>query len=169
MSEKIAKETIPYIKGVSDIRPISILLIEDTPGFVELMMHRFPRELDFDYELLVAGDLASGFEVLKSSSVDVVLLDLSLPDSAPMDTIKNINEIKITAPVIVLTNSEIDDLPLTTIKAGGQQHIPKLKVHEKDLNYEIRAAIERHGRESPEYRLLRRIEGVYPRKKSDTE
>ena len=61
--------------------PISALLIEDNPIHVRLLQALLEETKDPAIKVTVANDLKTGLERLKAGDIDVVLLDLVLPDS----------------------------------------------------------------------------------------
>ena len=66
--------------------PIDILLIEDNPGDARLIIEYLSPSGDGIYNVTVAERLLSGSDLLRDKSFDVVLLDLSLPDSHGLAT-----------------------------------------------------------------------------------
>ena len=65
---------------------ISVLLIEDNPGDTRLMQELFREAKGISVCLLCADRLSSGLKQISDGGVDIVLLDLSLPDSKGFDT-----------------------------------------------------------------------------------
>ena len=68
--------------------PIQILLVEDNPGDARLLREALRDAGGFAFHLHEADRLGSAREVLAEHPVDVVLLDLSLPDAHGMDTVR---------------------------------------------------------------------------------
>ena len=68
-------------------RIINILLIEDNPGDFRLIEEFLKEVNDFDYTLNIANDLKTGFKEIEIKELDVILLDLTLPDSIGINTI----------------------------------------------------------------------------------
>jgi signal transduction histidine kinase len=87
--------------------------------------------------------LASGIERLRQGAIDVVLLDLGLPDSEPASTLHRVLADARDVPVVVLTTSEDSGQALQAVKAGAQDHLPKPRVSADLLSRAIRYAIER--------------------------
>jgi two-component system, cell cycle sensor histidine kinase and response regulator CckA len=107
--------------------PIRVLLIEDDLGDALLVTRRLERELGSleSIRLERATTLAEGIDVLGKRGVDVVLLDLHLPDSAGSDTVRRLREAEATVPIVVFTSSGEGDLPLRALKAGAQDYLGK--------------------------------------------
>ncbi|MEM9771046.1 MAG: EAL domain-containing protein [Cyanobacteria bacterium P01_D01_bin.73] len=74
---------------------------------------------------------------------DVVLLDLSLPDSQGLATVSRLSEAIPSVPIVVLTNFKDDELALDAIRCGAQDYLVKGKLHPEVLSRAIRYAIER--------------------------
>ena len=65
---------------------IKVLLIEDNAESAQNLSLRLSHEKEPFYQVECFGTLHSGLERLKSGGFDVILLDLSLPDSRGLDT-----------------------------------------------------------------------------------
>jgi CheY-like chemotaxis protein len=78
--------TRPAATGLST-EPLRVLLIEDNPGDARLIRETLKDIKDFRFTLEHVDLLAEGLKRLASEKPDVLLLDLSLPDSADLDTL----------------------------------------------------------------------------------
>ena len=74
---------------MTDQRSIEVLLIEDNPGDARLVRELLTEEGD-RFGIVLAGSLREARDKLAAESFDVVLLDLSLPDSHGFGTISSI-------------------------------------------------------------------------------
>jgi signal transduction histidine kinase len=103
-----------------------VLLVEDDLGDALLVTRRLERELGTleSIRLERATTLAEGIDVLGKNAVDVVLLDLHLPDSAGSDTVRRLREADATVPIVVFTSGGDGD-PLRALKAGAQDYLGK--------------------------------------------
>ena len=128
---------------------IRVLLIEDSSTDVQLLSEAFAKEPGAQVELTVAGRLAEGLARLAKEPVDVILLDLHLPDSTGIDTLAKVHAAAGRAPVIVLTASDDDDLALRAMQHGAQDYLVKgyVRVFRRLLGRSIRYAIERQRAE----------------------
>jgi PAS domain S-box-containing protein len=122
---------------------ISVLLVEDNSGdarLIELMLHESAAT---QYKVTVAASLTEGKAVLESDGVDVVLLDLSLPDSHGLQTIDGMLDSGFYGPVIVLTGLADESVGLEAVAKGAQDYLVKGQVDGNLLDRVIRYAIER--------------------------
>src|SRR5438309_4942731 len=88
-----------------EVRNIQVLLIEDDPEDTILLMNILakPGWPSFNFTLLCADDLRSGLKVLEEGGIEVVLLDLMLPDSQGIDTVIKARAQAPDIPIVVLT------------------------------------------------------------------
>src|SRR5215207_7616858 len=127
---------------------ITVLLIEDNPGDARLIREEL-REVERSgagagaFALVCADRLAAGLERLESGPVDVVLLDLSLPDGQGLDTLARVREAAPSTPVLVLTGLDDHELAARAVSEGAQDYLVKGRVDGGVLGRTIRYAIER--------------------------
>lgn len=103
---------------------IDILLIEDNPGHVELIRRCLVRG-GLVHEFNSADCLAKALESLERRTFDVVLADLSLPDSSGLSTINRICQLAPKLPVIVFTSLNDEDTAAAALDCGAQDYIVK--------------------------------------------
>src|SRR5437867_6207163 len=99
---------------------INVLLIEDNPGDTRLIRELFKEVKGTPTGLLCADRLSSGLELLSKGGVDVILLDLSLPDSKGFDTFQRVQSHAKELPVIVLTGFDDEELAMRAVRDGAQ-------------------------------------------------
>lgn len=122
---------------------IKLLLIEDNKAdarFIEILLEEVP---DMSFEIKNTTTFQEGIDELQNNDYDLVLLDLSLPDSFGMDTIKNAAHKAPLTPIIVLTGRDDEDFGLEVVKAGAQDYLIKGRIDSALLNRGIKYAIER--------------------------
>ncbi|MEZ4776448.1 MAG: response regulator [Bacteroidia bacterium] len=123
---------------------IQILLIEDHIPDARLI-HEYIRQVTHQrYNLIIAGTLKEGREILFNKKIDIILLDLNLPDSMGFDTFENIYSEFPLHPIVVLTGETDEKLGLRAVKSGGQDFISKNDLSSKYLSRVINYAIERN-------------------------
>ncbi|MCP4201051.1 MAG: EAL domain-containing protein [bacterium] len=124
--------------------PIRILLIEDNPAdatLVERYLGQSSQESEFRVEW--ANRVADGRNRLRQGGHDLVLLDLSLPDSDGAETYETVLSDAGTVPVVVMTGQNDSDQALRAVREGAQDYLVKDRVDADILVRSIRYAIER--------------------------
>ena len=129
---------------VVDKQSIDILLVDDDPGdrrMIELALRQPSRPA----ELVVrtADSLADGLDRLQSGGVDLVLLDLGLPDSQGLDTVDRFCGAWPDIPVVVLTGLAGEEAGVEALKRGAADYLTKGKFSEDMLLRTIRYSLER--------------------------
>jgi DNA-binding response OmpR family regulator len=124
-------------------RQIYVLLIEDNPADAFLMQRYLSRAVKVHYEVNHADCLSKGLECLGSGKVEVVLLDLNLPDASGLGIIDQIHEQAPDVPIIVLTGHDDDEFSIQAVQKGAQDYLVKSQVTASLLGRSIRYAIER--------------------------
>lgn len=120
---------------------IHILLVEDNPGDVRIVceMVRHTPEL----EIHNVDGLIAGIAQLKARKWDLVLLDLGLPDSQGLDTLREVLKSGTSVPVVVLTGLDDEALGQMAVKEGAQDYLTKGRIAEYAIDRVARYAIER--------------------------
>src|SRR5437667_253374 len=95
------------------------------------------------FELEHAGTLAEGLEQLGKGGVDLVLLDLSLPDSPMPETFKRAHACAPAVPIIVMSGLDDEKFAIQTVQEGAQDYLVKSYVDTRLLVHAMRYAIER--------------------------
>ncbi|MFT5091122.1 MAG: glutamate dehydrogenase (NAD(P)+) [Candidatus Latescibacterota bacterium] len=122
--------------------PISALLIEDNPIHVRLLQALLQEAKDPAIHVEVANDLATGLERLQMGDIDVLLLDLVLPDSQEIATFERVHAELPTLPVIILTGLDDEDWAEEAVAAGASQYLVKTQIDSARLVSAVRAALE---------------------------
>ncbi|RYD74646.1 MAG: response regulator [Sphingobacteriales bacterium] len=137
---------------------IKILLIEDNLGdarLIEIMLRDAGTQ---PYEVTSTDTFQKGIQHLTEGNFDLVLLDLSLPDSFGLDTITNANHYAPKVPIIVLTGRNDEDFALEVVKEGAQDYLVKGQIDSSLLSRSIRYAMKRKEMEVHLKESNRRIE-----------
>ena len=123
---------------------LRVLLVEDNPGDVFLLREMVNGERHGLFHITAeAGTLAGGIARLTAGEADVVLLDLSLPDSTGVDTFKAVHHAAPDVPIVILSGLDDEDLALQTVQLGAQEYLVKGRVNSQVLHRALRYAIER--------------------------
>ena len=129
-----------------------VLLIEDDDADATLVKRAIERFPGFD--LLHVERMAAGLEVLAHEPFDVVLLDLSLPDSFGLEGISTLHAQQAALPVVVLTGLEDNELALRALEFGAQDYLSKGECSAEVLIRTLRYAIQRQHIQGENERLL---------------
>ena len=122
---------------------ITVLLIEDNPGDVRLLRETL-RESEGDSILVEdVGRLQAGLERLHRGGIDVVLLDLSLPDSQGLETLAAVRSTFPMLPVVVLTGFDDEETAVKAVREGAQDYLVKGRFDGRLLARAVRYGIER--------------------------
>ncbi|MEO7766546.1 MAG: PAS domain S-box protein [Ferruginibacter sp.] len=122
--------------------PINILMVEDNTGDQFLLSELLSASSIKIKNLFIAIHLDDALEQLKQA-IDIILLDLSLPDSSGIDTFNAIIQNAGKTPVVILSGITDTTLALDAIALGAQDYLIKGDFDEKLLAKTIRYSIER--------------------------
>lgn len=125
------------------VKRMRVLLIEDNEDAVHLIRDALTEATAARLDLEHANCLAIGLEHLSRGGIDVVMLDLSLPDSQGLETIHTVHAHRPEIPIVVLTGIEDDTLAVEAVQAGAQDYLVKGQINGNLLVRAIRYAIER--------------------------
>ncbi len=120
-----------------------ILLIEDNPADAKLVSILL-NDAKIKHHLQHIDTLYEGIELANSTDPDIILLDLSLPDSNGFKTVTAFLEKVKNKPVIVMTGLNDDIVGNQAIKAGAQDYLLKGEYDGKLLGRVIKYAVQRH-------------------------
>ena len=121
----------------------SVLLIEDNPGDARLVTEYLNESFGDACVVRGARTLAAGLQVLRETPVDVVLLDLALPDSCGLDTFLRVNAQAPRTPVVILTGDDNADLAIEALHSGAEDFLAKKHADSVALIRAMRHAVQR--------------------------
>lgn len=104
---------------------IQVLLVEDDPGDARLVQICLRQSKPGAFAVQHAGTLGRAFDWLAANHANVILLDLSLPDSHGFSTIEKVRAAFPTIPVIVLTGLDDTEFAVNAVEAGAQDFLVK--------------------------------------------
>ncbi len=120
-----------------------VLLVEDDPGDANLARQALRASSRPQFNVVWVTTLAETIQALRTGKYDVLLLDLSLPDSAGFETVHAVREAADDLPLIVLTGHDDTDFALQVLEAGAQDYLIKGGFDTEALVRAIRYSIER--------------------------
>ena len=125
-------------------KPIKVLLIENNPKDAARLRKLLapPRQ----FRLTARRSLGKGLAILQNKPFDIVLLDLSLPDSQGVDTFDKVHAQAPETPVVILLGPKQDRTEaLAALRGGAQDYLIKGKTGRDLLQRIISDAIERQS------------------------
>ena len=140
---------------------VRVLLVEDNLADADLIRDALEdRALDADLggpdlHLEHVDRLAAALDLLRAGDVDVVLLDLSLPDSHGFDTFMRLERAAPGTPVVGLSGLDDEAMAVRAVREGAQDYLVKGKTDGTMLTRSIRYAVERRHAEQERARLAR--------------
>lgn len=141
-----------------DASCVNVLLIEDNPGDARLIREMLREARGVRVNVHHADRLAAGLERLAEPGIDVLLLDLSLPDSHGLETFTRAHAAAPRVPIVVLSGLADETLALRAVQEGAQDYLLKGQVESALLARSRRYAIERQRAEAERDALRRELE-----------
>lgn len=122
---------------------LQALLIEDNDGDARLIRERLAEGTDLRVELERVRQLSEGLAQLAQRTYDVVLADLSLPDSHGLETFERVQAAAPDEPIVVLTGLDDEEIALKAMRTGAQDYLVKGRINGELLIRSLRYAMER--------------------------
>ena len=123
--------------------PINLLLIKENSLDYSLIGEMLNEIKKFSFNLQKADRLSIGLACLAEGEIDLVLLDLFLPDSRGLATFDRVFAQAPEVPIIIIASSEDEKLALQAVEKGAQDYLFKGQIDVNLLNRAIGCAIER--------------------------
>jgi len=148
------------------ISSIRTLLIEDNPADARVIREALAEVPDAAFEVEWAEGLAKGLERLEGEAVDLVLLDLHLPESRGLATFTTTQACAPDVPIIVWTGLDDRELALKAVRDGAQDYLVKGQVEGPSLVRSMQNAVVRHRmqRETDGHTSKDELTGLYNRR-----
>ncbi len=124
---------------------IRVLLIEDNPGDVRLIGEMLQEAKGRKIVLEHCATLTQGLQALSKNDFNILLLDLTLPDSIGFDTFVKVYTQNPQIPIVVLTGTNDEELARKSVRTGAQDYLIKGQIDSSLLSRSISYAIERAG------------------------
>ena len=127
---------------------LRILLVEDSPSDAALLQESLAESGLGRFEITLAGSWAEADARLGEGSFEVVLLDLSLPDSSGHETILRARAKAPGLPIVVLTGQSDEAIALEALRKGVQDYLVKGQADGRQVARAVRYAIQRKREEA---------------------
>ncbi len=125
------------------VETLSILLIEDNNGDARLIREMLLTYAEWEIQWSHVVTLREGLDALDTEFYDTILLDLGLPDSDGLETLRQVNERAPNTAILVLTGHSDQKLGVRAVADGAQDYLVKGEIEGRLLVRAIRYAIER--------------------------
>ena len=129
-------------------QPIDVLLVEDNPADARLLVESLKDAGPDAFKVRVFTRLAAALDDLARKGTDVVALDLTLPDSGGLDTVRRVQTADPGVPVVVLTGLQDESLALEAVRQGVQDYLVKGQCESGIAARALRYAVERRRAEA---------------------
>ncbi len=123
---------------------IKILHIEDDDGDAHLIEQALSNDANYCFDIVREDRMASALKYMDGNSVDVILLDLSLPDSSGLDSVTRLRAFAPDQAIVVVTGMDDEALALDAVKNGAQDYLVKDELKPCVAVRAIRYSLERH-------------------------
>ncbi|MDP2809753.1 MAG: EAL domain-containing protein [Rhodocyclaceae bacterium] len=122
---------------------VTLLLVEDNPGDQRLVREMLDTCGHGGFRLLTAEHLAAAAALLDSEPVDIVLLDLRLPDGNGLDSLVKMHALSPGVPIVVFSQVEDESMAVKAVRMGAQDFLVKAHINGPLLTRSLRYALER--------------------------
>jgi diguanylate cyclase (GGDEF)-like protein/PAS domain S-box-containing protein len=120
-----------------------LLLVEDNPGDARLLREMFSEQGTRHIELTEVSSMAEAEDYLAIRQVDVILLDLGLPDAQGLGAVQRAHAAAPRVPLVVLTGLDDESLATQALQEGAQDYLIKGQIETRGLLRALRYAVER--------------------------
>lgn len=121
---------------------LQLLIVEDNPGDV-VIVTELMRSSGINFKLTQVSTLRETLSICIDNDFDIILLDLGLPDSVGVETLKKIQVFRIKSPVVVMTGLDDEDTALASMREGAQDYLVKNRLTSDNILRAIKYSIER--------------------------
>ncbi|MBI5587018.1 MAG: sigma-54-dependent Fis family transcriptional regulator [Deltaproteobacteria bacterium] len=130
-----------------NIEPLNILLVDDNPADSRLVREMLADSGAGDlFSITEAHTLKAAVREASAGGYDIILLDLTLPETSGIDTFLKVYEKARSTPIVVLTGLDDEMLAANAVRAGAQDYLVKGHADSSMLVRAIRFALERKRR-----------------------
>ena len=126
----------------------TVLLVEDNPGDARLIREMLSEQSSYSTELTHVDCMGAAKTYLAEHVVDIILLDLGLPDAQGLEAIRGIHAAAPSVPLVVLTGLDDGAMAMQALQQGAQDYLIKGQIDTRGLLRALRYAIERKTMES---------------------
>lgn len=126
-----------------DTAVAEVLLVEDNPGDARLVRWMLGQSATVEFHITEAERLSRALELIATRGFTVILLDMSLPDSSGLETVRRVSAAAGRTPIVVMTGCDDETTALAALREGAQDYMVKGQTDERSLARSLRYAVER--------------------------
>src|SRR5208282_1588280 len=123
--------------------PIVLLLVEDNSGDVRLLQEMLNARQLGKFALTHLGCMSDAVKHLATNAVDIILLDLGLPDTQGLAAVRRLHTAVPRIPLVVITGCDDELLADQALQEGAQDFLVKGQIETPGLLRAIRYATQR--------------------------
>jgi len=116
---------VDKVRAVNKVDELRVLYVEDDTVDAMNIERMLRKVSDARIELFVSTRFSEALELLEAEPIDVILLDLSLPDSYGIDSVKSMRLHAPQQALVVLTGLSDESMALDAVKAGAEDYLVK--------------------------------------------
>ena len=143
-----------------DLNEVDILLVEDNPNDM-LILEKLIKSLKHkDIRFISAATLTEAVDILKKENLDLIISDLTLPDSRGLETFRILHANSPKIPVILLTGMDDESIATQAVREGAQDYLIKGEINAQLLLRTAVYAIERNALIQERLKLINELTGA---------
>src|ERR1700733_2900002 len=112
---------------------LHVLVVEDNAGGARLLREMFSKEKADSFQLTHLLRMSDAEAHLAKGGVDIVLLDVGLPDAHGIESVRRAHAVAPHIPLIVLTGLEDEELAAEAMREGAQDYLIKGQIENRAL------------------------------------
>ncbi|MEM0924402.1 MAG: SpoIIE family protein phosphatase [Planctomycetota bacterium] len=125
---------------------MNVLIIEDSLPFAKSVIARLSLGLTMPHSIEHVDHVRAAVSYLQRNTVDLVILDMHLPDANEMDAFQAVYGASPDTPIVILSSDDTEALAMEAVRRGAQDYLIKGCDNNHQLMWSIRFAIERKKR-----------------------
>ncbi|WP_447968201.1 putative bifunctional diguanylate cyclase/phosphodiesterase [Nitrospira sp. M1] len=123
---------------------LNILVIDDNIADVRITHEMLKDGLGTQFSFSHAAEVHIARTYIQDQSFDIILLDLNLPDSIALDTLRELRQTHACAAILIMSGMQDEALAVQAVQSGAQDYLIKGQINSQALSRAIRYAVERH-------------------------
>ena len=122
---------------------VRVLLVEDNPGDARFIQEELSDVFDTHCSFIIAESLSQALKILEKETLDIILINLLLPDSSGIDIFLKVYKKSKSVPIVILSGNGDEKLAVNAVRSGAQNYLLKTEISKPLLLKTIKYTIER--------------------------